>query len=233
MTDEAKGGGMKRAEMAKRIDHTLLGPTATKDAVRQLCEDAIQYGVASACVNPCHVALVRDCLRDSDVKTCAVVGFPHGMSTSETKAFEAQKAVAAGADELDMVINVAALKEGDYAAVTEDIRAVCVAAEKAPRAVIVKVILEMALLTEEEKVAGATLAKAAGAHFVKTSTGFGPGGATVEDVALLRATVGNDTGVKAAGGIRDTETAIAMIEAGADRIGASRTAAILEGTEGS
>jgi len=222
---------MKRAELAKRIDHTLLGPTATKEAVRKLCEEAIQYGVASACVNPCHVELVRNCLKDSEVKTCAVVGFPHGMSTSETKAFEAQKAIAAGADELDMVINVAALKEGDYAAVTEDIRGVCIAAEKAPRPVTVKVILEMALLTEEEKVAGATLAKAAGAHYVKTSTGFGPGGATVEDVALLRATVGNDMDVKAAGGIRDLEAAVAMIEAGADRIGASRTGTILEGAE--
>jgi deoxyribose-phosphate aldolase len=222
---------MKRAELAKRIDHTLLGPTATKEAVRQLCEEAVRYGVAAACVNPCHVGLVRDGLKDSDVKTCAVVGFPHGMSTSDTKAFEAQKAIAAGADELDMVINVAALKEGDYAVVTEDIRGVCIAAEKAPRRVIVKVILEMALLTEEEKVAGATLAKAAGAHYVKTSTGFGPGGATVKDVVLLRATVGNDMGVKAAGGIRDAEAAVAMIEAGADRIGASRTETILEGAE--
>ncbi len=222
---------MKRAELAKRIDHTLLGPTATKEAVRRLCEEAAEYGVASACVNPCHVELVRDCLKDSGVKTCAVIGFPHGMSTSETKAFEAQKAIASGADELDMVINVGALKEGDYAVVTEDIRAVCLAAEKAPRPVHVKVILETALLTDEEKVAGAILAKAAGADFVKTSTGFGPGGATVEDVALLRATVGKEMGVKAAGGIRDAETAIAMIEAGADRIGASRTGAILEGAE--
>jgi deoxyribose-phosphate aldolase len=224
---------MQRAELAKRIDHTLLGPTATTEAVKRLCEEAVRFGVASICVNPCHVGRVHACLKDSQVKTCAVVGFPHGMNTSETKAFEAQKAIGAGADELDMVINVAALKEGDYALVTEDIRGVCIAAEKAPRPVIVKVILEMALLTEREKVAGATLAKAAGAHFVKTSTGFGPGGATVEDVALLRATVGDDTGVKAAGGIRDAETAIAMIEAGADRIGASRTAEILEGVEGS
>ena len=222
---------MRRAELAKRIDHTLLGPTATVEAARRLCEEAVEYGAAAACVNPCHVVLVRDCLKDSDVKTCAVIGFPHGMNTSETKAFEAQKAIASGADELDMVINVGALKEGDYEAVTEDIRGVCLAAEKAPRPVHVKVILEMALLTEEEKVAAATLAKAAGADFVKTSTGFGPGGATVEDVALLRATVGKEMGVKAAGGIRDAETAIAMIEAGADRIGASRTGAILEGVE--
>jgi len=224
---------MKRAELAKRIDHTLLGPTATKEEVDRLCEEGVRFGVASICVNPCHVGRVRACLEDSPVKTCAVVGFPHGMNTSETKVFEAQKAIAAGADELDMVVNVAALKEGDYAMVTQDIRGVCGVAEKAPRPVIVKVILEMALLTEKEKVAGATLAKAAGAHFVKTSTGFGPGGATVEDVALLRATVGDDTGVKAAGGIRDAETAISMIKAGADRIGASRTAAILEAVDGS
>ena len=155
---------MHRAELAKRIDHTLLGPTATREAVKTLCEEALQHGVASVCVNPCHVELVRDSLKNSDVKTCSVIGFPHGMSTAATKAFEAQKAIAAGADELDMVINVAALKEGDYAAVTDDVRGVCLAAEKAPRPVAVKVILEMALLTEEEKVAGATLAKAAGAH---------------------------------------------------------------------
>jgi len=222
---------MQRAELAKRIDHTLLGPIATKEAVRQLCEEAIQYGVAAACVNPCHVGLVRDYLEGSEVKTCAVIGFPHGMTTSEAKAFEAQKAIAAGADELDMVINVAALKEGDYALVLDDIRGVCAAAEKASHPVLVKVILEAALLTDKEKVAGATLAKAAGARYVKTSTGFGPGGATVEDVALLRETVGAAMGVKAAGGIRDAATALAMIEAGADRIGASRTAAILDGLD--
>lgn len=220
---------MQRAELAKRIDHTLLGPAATQQAIKQLCEEAIQYGVAAACVNPCHVQLVADQLKGSGVRTCAVIGFPHGMHTGETKAFEAQKAIASGADELDMVINVGALKEGDYATVLDDIRGVCITAGKAPKPVHVKVILETALLTEEEKVAGATLAKAARAHYVKTSTGFGPGGATVDDVALLRATVGTEMGVKAAGGIRDAETAIAMIEAGADRIGASRTGDILEG----
>jgi deoxyribose-phosphate aldolase len=226
-----KGGKMERAELAKRIDHTLLGPTATREAVKTLCDEAVRFGVASACVSPCHVAQVHDLLKESDVKTCAVIGFPHGMSTAETKGFEAEKAIAAGADELDMVINVGALKEGDYASVSEDIRGVCVAAAKAPRPVCVKVILEMALLTQEEKVAGATLAKAAGANYVKTSTGFGPSGATVEDVALLRASVGGEMGVKAAGGIRDAKTALAMIEAGANRLGASRTAAILDGLE--
>jgi deoxyribose-phosphate aldolase len=222
---------LSRSELAKRIDHTLLGPTATKDGVKKLCEEAIQYGVASVCVNPCHAALAKSYLTDSDVLLCVVVGFPHGMSTRETKAYEAQKAIAAGADELDMVINVAALKEGDFAWVEDDIRAVCAAAEKAPKPVDVKVILEMALLTEEEKIAGAILTKSAGAQFVKTSTGFASGGATLEDVALLRKTVGEEMGVKAAGGIRDATIAQAMIDAGASRIGASRTVEILDSIE--
>jgi len=220
---------VRREELAKMIDHTLLGPTATCDGVRRLCEEGIRYGVASVCVNPCHVALARELTADSPVKVCAVIGFPHGMNTTEVKGFEAEKAIAAGAEELDMVINVSALKEGDYEAVLSDIRSVCSAARKAPAKVLVKVILETALLEEEEKIAGAILAVAGGAGFVKTSTGFGPGGATVEDVALLRRTVGERAGVKAAGGIRDAKTAIAMIEAGASRIGASRTGTILEG----
>jgi deoxyribose-phosphate aldolase len=222
---------LSRSEVAKRIDHTLLGPTATEQGVKKLCEEALSYKVASVCVNPCHASLAKRCLGDSGVLLCIVVGFPHGMSVMETKAFEAQKAIAAGADELDMVINVAALKEGNYSLVEDDVRAVCREAEKAPRPVQVKVILETSLLTDEEKVAGAILAKSAGAHFVKTSTGFGPGGATVEDVALLRKTVGNDMGVKAAGGIRDAATAQAMLQAGASRIGASRTVEILESIE--
>ncbi len=222
---------LTRKELAKRIDHTLLGPTASKAGVKKLCDEAIQYAVASVCVNSCHTSLAKGYLGDSDVLLCVVVGFPHGMASSESKAFEAQKAVAAGADELDMVVNVAALKEGDFAYVEDDIRAVCAVAEKAPRPVTVKVILEMALLTEEEKKAGAILTKSAGAQFVKTSTGFASGGATLEDVALLRAIVGDQMGVKAAGGIRDAATAQAMIEAGASRIGASRTVEILESME--
>ena len=222
---------LTRKEMAKRIDHTLLGQTATKDGVRKLCEEAIQYGTASVCVNPCHAELAKSCLGDSDVLLCVVIGFPHGMSTAEIKAFEAQKAVAAGADELDMVVNVAALKEGDYPTAEADIRAVCAAAGKAPRPVTVKVILETAQLTDDEKVAGAILTKSAGAQFVKTSTGFGPGGATTADVALLRKTVGDDMGVKAAGGIRDAAAVQAMIDAGASRIGASRTVEILSSIE--
>jgi len=222
---------MKRSELAALIDHTLLGPTASRAGVKRLCEEALRYKVAAVCVNPCHVALAREYVQGSTVKTCAVIGFPHGMTTSKSKAFEAQNAIAVGTDELDMVINIAALKEGDFSEVVDDIRAVCEAANAAPRPVRVKAILEMALLTEEEKIAGAILAKAAGAHYVKTSTGYGPGGATVEDVTLLRKIVGDGMGVKAAGGIRDAKTATAMVEAGANRIGASRTVEILEGVD--
>ena len=220
---------MNKTELAKMIDHTLLGPTASTDGVRKLCAEAKEYGFASVCVNPCHTELARELLDADDPKVCVVIGFPHGMSTSEVKGFEAQKAIAEGADELDMVINVAALKAGNYRTVSDDIRAVCAAAEKAPRRALVKVILETALLDDAEKRAGAILAKAAGADFVKTSTGFASGGATVEDVALLRETVGPEMGVKAAGGIHTYEEALAMIEAGATRIGASRSIAIVEG----
>jgi len=222
---------LTKKELAKYIDHTILGPTATKEGVKKLCEEAVQYDVASVCVNPCHATLAKSYLGDSDVLLCVVVGFPHGMSMPETKAYEAQKAIEDGADELDMVINVAALKEGDLAWVENDIREVCSVAEKAARSVDVKVILEMALLTEEEKVTGATITKAAGAQFAKTSTGFASGGATLEDVALLRRVVGDEMGVKAAGGIRDAATAQAMIDAGASRIGASRTVEILDSIE--
>jgi deoxyribose-phosphate aldolase len=220
---------MRKSELAKLIDHTLLGPTPSVEAVRVLCQEAKRYGFASVVVNPCHVQLAHDLLKESSVKVSTVIGFPHGMSTGEVKGFEAQKVIAVGADELDMVLNIAALKDGDYLTVLEDIKCVCAAAKKAPRAVLVKVILETALLSEGEKIAGAILAKAAGADFVKTSTGFGPAGATVEDVSLLRRTVGEGMGVKAAGGIRDYETAVAMIQAGATRIGASRSVSILEG----
>ena len=219
---------MQRGELARRIDHTLLGPKATRSGVTRLCEEGVRHGVASVCVDPYYASTARKALGDSSVKLCVVVGFPQGLTTPEAKAFEAKQAIGAGADELDMVINVSALKDGDEAAVLEDIRGVCAAAQASPHPVLVKVILEMAHLTEEEKVLGANLAKSAGADFVKTSTGFGSGGATIEDVALLRKTVGAEMGVKAACGIRDYETAVAMIEAGATRIGASRTLDILD-----
>ena len=222
---------MKRKELAGMIDHTLLGPTASEDAVKTLCAEADANRFASVCINPCHVALAKQLLPESPVKVCTVIGFPHGMNTASVKAMEAERAIADGADELDMVINVAALKEKAHRRVLEDIVSVCDVAREARRPIVVKVILEIALLSEEEITFGAVLAKAAGADFVKTSTGFGPGGATVEAVGLMRRTVGAEIGVKAAGGIRDYETAVAMIEAGATRIGASRSLAILEGAE--
>jgi deoxyribose-phosphate aldolase len=222
---------MRRSELAQYIDHTLLGSKASRVGVVTLCEEGMENGVASVCVDPCYAKAARQALSDSAVKLCVVIGFPHGLTTPQAKAFEAQEAIDHGAEELDMVVNVCALKEGDEEGVLADIGAVVSAAREAPRPVSVKVILETAALTEEEKRLGAKLAKDAGADYVKTSTGFGPGGATVEDVALLRAAVGPDMGVKAAGGIRDYETALAMIEAGATRIGASRTLAILDGAE--
>jgi deoxyribose-phosphate aldolase len=220
---------MDRRELASYIDHTLLGPAATRAAVKQLCKEAVQWGVAAVCVDPRHAGLAHQQVAGSPVKVCVVVGFPHGTSTTAAKAFEAEEAVAAGADEVDMVIPVGALKEGDFAAVREDVAAVCAAARRAGRPVAVKVILETCLLTDDEKRRGAELAVSAGADYVKTSTGFGAAGATTSDVALLRRAVGPEVGVKAAGGIRDTATALAMIEAGATRIGASRTGDILSG----
>jgi deoxyribose-phosphate aldolase len=189
----------------------------------------VELGVAAVCVNLWHASLARERLVGSPVKLCVVVGFPHGMTTSAVKAFEAQQAVSFGADEIDMVIPVGALKEGDFEAVRADVAAVCIVAQRAGRPVAVKVILETCFLTDDEKRRGAELAVQAGADYVKTSTGFGSAGATTGDVTLLRRIVGPKVGVKAAGGIRDTATAIAMIEAGATRIGASRTADILSG----
>lgn len=220
---------MHRKELAKLIDHTLLGPTASKEEVSRVCEEAKKHGFRSVCVNSCYTPVAYELLQGTGVKVCVVIGFPHGMNARAVKAFEAERAIAEGAEELDMVINVAALKAGEYETVLEDIKAVCTTREKAPRTVLVKVILETALLDEAEKVTGAILAKAGGANFVKTSTGFGPGGATVPDVALLRRTVGKKMGVKAAGGIRDYDTALALVEAGATRIGASRSIDIIEG----
>lgn len=220
---------MRKAELAKLIDHTVLGPTTDQAAVERVCEEATRYGFYSVCIPPTYVALARKLLRDTGVKVCTVVGFPHGQHKPEIKAFEAKEAVDDGADEVDMVINVAGLMSGDYPYVLSDIRAVREAIDKAPRPIVLKVILECALLPDEQKEAGAILAKAAGADFVKTSTGFGPGGATTEDVALLRRVVGGTMGVKAAGGIRDYETALRMIEAGASRIGASKGIQIIEG----
>jgi deoxyribose-phosphate aldolase len=205
--------------IASKIDHTLLKPDATPDQIAQLCFEARKFGFASVCLNPTHVKLAAQLLENSDVKVCTVIGFPLGATLPEVKAFEALDAIKDGASEIDMVINIGALKAGDYTTVAQDIRGVVQVCHE--RGALVKVILEMAMLTEEEKVAGCLIAKEAGADYVKTSTGFGPGGATVEDVALMRRVVGPQMGVKAAGGIHSYEEARGMVQAGATRIGAS------------
>ncbi len=217
-------------DIARTIDHTLLKPDATEDQVRVLCDEAARYHFASVCVNPGFVRLCAQLLRGSQVKVCTVIGFPLGATTSATKAFEARRAIREGATEIDMVLNVGALKSGDYQLVFEDIREVSQAAHDA--GALLKVILETALLTDEEKVAACLLAKRARADFVKTSTGFSSGGATLRDVAIMRATVGPDIGVKASGGIKSYLDAVGMIEAGATRIGASAGVSIVKESKG-
>jgi deoxyribose-phosphate aldolase len=216
------------AALAKYIDHTLLKPEATREQVEKLCAEAAEYKFYSVCVNSSWVALCARKLRGSGVKVCAVVGFPLGAMDSKAKNLETRYAVDNGADEIDMVINVGALKSGDLKTVEEDIRAVRRACRQTT---ILKVIIECALLTDAEKVIACQLAKKAGAHFVKTSTGFAASGAKAEDVALMRRTIGPQMGLKAAGGIRSYEDAIAMIRAGATRIGASASIAIVTGAK--
>ena len=211
------------------IDHTLLKPDATQDQIAQLCYEAKKHGFASVCVNPSYVKLCADLLKESDVLVCTVIGFPLGATSTESKAFEAQKALRDGATEVDMVINVGALKSRDYERVQGDIAAVARAVHAG--GAILKVIIEAALLTDEEKVAACQIATVAGADFVKTSTGFGPGGATADDVALMRRVVGPGMGVKASGGIRSYEDAKKMIAAGASRIGASASVKIVQEAE--
>jgi deoxyribose-phosphate aldolase len=215
--------------MASYIDHTLLKPEATRQDIETLCREAAQFCFASVCVNPNWVPLCRDMLRGSGVKVCTVVGFPLGAHLNDVKAYEARRAVEQGAEEVDMVINIGALKSKDYALVEQDIHGVVSAVGKGT---VVKVILETSLLNRDEKVMGCTLAKAAGADYVKTSTGFSTGGATVEDVQLMRETVGPEIGVKASGGIRTKEDAEAMIQAGATRLGASAGVKIVRGEAG-
>ncbi|MGE5343699.1 MAG: deoxyribose-phosphate aldolase [Candidatus Omnitrophota bacterium] len=210
-------------QLASRIDHTILKPDATRDQVIHVCKEAKQYSFATVCVNSAYIPLVAELLKGTPVKPIAVVGFPFGAATSEAKAFEAGEAIRAGAEEIDMVINIGALKSKDYRMVTEDIRSV-VEASKPHK---VKVIIETAQLNEDEKIIACALSKAAGAAFVKTSTGFGGGGATVEDIRLMRRIVGFDMEVKASGGIRTKEDAQNMLDAGADRIGASASVAIV------
>jgi deoxyribose-phosphate aldolase len=212
--------------LAEMIDHTLLKPDATPEGIAQLCNEARQYGFGAVCVNPVYVRLCADLLRGNFAKVCTVVGFPLGATPTEVKVFEAQTALHQGAGEIDMVINIGALKAKNYELVTRDIRAVVLVCHSA-RA-LVKTIIETSLLDDEEKVAVCLLAKEAGADFVKTSTGFSIGGATVDDVALMRRVVGADMGVKASGGIRTFADMQSMIKAGANRIGASAGVKILQ-----
>lgn len=214
------------AAIASLIDHTLLKPEASRADIKRLCEEAVRFGFASVCINPWYVPLAAELVRGSNVKVCTVAGFPLGATLPQVKVFEAEQAIKLGAQEVDMVINVGALKSGQDEVVVTDIRGVVEACHRG--GAICKVILEAALLTVEEKVRACLACKKAGADFVKTSTGFGPGGATAEDVALMRAVVGSEIGVKAAGGIRSLEDFKKMISAGATRIGASASVKILE-----
>ncbi len=215
---------LSKTELARMIDHTLLkAETTTKDILR-ICQEAKQFGFASVVVNPTYIKKAAEFLKNSEVNVCTVVGFPLGASTTDVKVFEAQNALQNGADELDMVINVGSLKSGDFDLVLCDIKGIVDAADEK----VVKVIIETCYLTKEEKIKACQLAKDANAHFVKTSTGFGSGGATIEDVQLMRKVVGSNMGVKAAGGIRTYEDAIQMIRAGANRLGASAGVSIIE-----
>lgn len=216
-------------ELNRMIDHTILKPEATEAVVQKIIDEAKEYNFFSVCINPCWVAFASEQLADTDVAVCTVIGFPLGANTPEVKAYEAADAIKNGANEVDMVINIGALKSQQYDHVRQDIQGVVDAAKGKA---LVKVIIETALLTDEEKVKACELAKEAGADFVKTSTGFSTGGAKVADIRLMRETVGPDMGVKASGGVHNAEEALAMIEAGATRIGASTGVAIVSGATG-
>ena len=210
---------------SKLFDHTILKPDASKDAVIKICNEALEYNFASVCVNQCRVKLVSELLKGSDVKTCAVVGFPLGATSGKVKAYEAQCAIEDGATEIDMVINIGALKDKEYELVLDDIKAVRNVCELGK--ITLKVIIETCLLTDDEKIKACELSLEAKADFVKTSTGFSTGGAPTENVALMRKVVGDNAYVKASGGIRDKETALKMVNAGADRLGTSATVNIV------
>lgn len=219
---------MSAENLAGFIDHTVLKPEACPADIEKLCREAAEFNFAAVCIAPCYVATAAKLLKETAVKVCTVVGFPLGYQTSAAKAFEAREAVFAGAQEVDMVINIGALKNGQHSFVGEEIRQVVQAVKEAAADGLVKVIIETCYLDHAEKVKACQLAKEAGADFVKTSTGFGPSGAAVEDVRLMRETIGATMGIKAAGGIRNREQALAMIKAGADRIGTSSGVQIVQ-----
>ncbi|MGL5313131.1 MAG: deoxyribose-phosphate aldolase [Peptostreptococcaceae bacterium] len=215
-------------KIANMIDHTILKAMATQEDVVKICNEAKEHGFFSVCINPTHIEFVKTQLEGSNVKVCTVIGFPLGANTPEVKAFETKDAIAKGADEVDMVINIGALKDKNYDLVEKDIKAVVDAADKKA---LVKVIIETCYLTDEEKKIACELAVKAGTDYVKTSTGFGTGGSTPADIKLMRETVGENIGVKASGGVRNEKDAIAVIEAGASRIGASASVAVVSGKD--
>ncbi|MBI1939024.1 MAG: deoxyribose-phosphate aldolase [Ignavibacteriales bacterium] len=217
--------------VARMIDHTLLKPDTTPDEIKKLCDEARTYEFASVCINPCYVTMCRDLLKGTRVKVCTVIGFPLGSNTTEIKRAEAEQALKNGAQEIDMVINIGMLKQGNNQYVFDDINQVVLAAKKYNA--LCKVIIETALLTDEEKIKACLISKEAKADFVKTSTGFSKGGATAGDIALMKYVVGSTVGVKASGGIRTAEDAKLMIESGADRIGASASVKIVKGESAS
>jgi deoxyribose-phosphate aldolase len=222
--------GARPGDVAALIDHTLLKPDASRRDIETLCREAADFGFATVCINPCWVREAAKRLQDSRTAVCTVVGFPLGATTADVKHYETRRAIFDGAAEIDMVINIGALKSGDLRLVERDIEAVTAPCREAR--VVSKVIIEASYLTDQEKVTASTLAKAAGADFVKTSTGFGPGGATVADVALMRRVVGADMGVKAAGGVKDFASLEAMVAAGATRVGASAGVRIVQQSRG-
>lgn len=212
-------------DLSTYFDHTFLKPTATVTDIEKICAEAVQYGFASVCINPCHVKTASNFLRDDSVKVCSVIGFPLGSTQSETKMIEAMRAVEKGADELDMVVNIGALKAGDMNIFLNDILLTVEGADGVP----VKAIIETGCLTDEEKELACRMAVKAGASFVKTCTGFGPGKAEISDIILMRSVVGPDIGVKASGGVKNYEQAVALIKAGANRIGSSASVEIVKG----
>jgi deoxyribose-phosphate aldolase len=219
---------MKRKEVARMIDHTVLKAETSSEKVRQICNEALENNFASVCINPCNISLAAEMLKESGVKVCTVIGFPLGANTTAVKTFETEDAIKNGAQEVDMVINIGKLKDKDYEYVKNDIKAVVDAAKGKA---LTKVIIETCLLTDEEKVIVCRLSKEAGADFVKTSTGFSTGGAKAEDIKLMRETVGPNIGVKASGGVHDYAGAKALVEAGASRIGASASILICQGAD--
>jgi len=222
-------GTISKEQLAGMIDHSLLNPSLTADDIKRGCQDAINCGFAAVVVNPAHVPIIVKALKDTSVKACSVVSFPFGLSATDAKVYEARTVLAQGAQEIDMVMNFSALRSGHADVVLNDIKSVVNEAKQYSRPVVVKVILENCYLSEMEKRQACLITREAGADYVKTSTGFGKGGATIEDVRLMREIVGPKFGVKAAGGIRNLEQALSMIEAGANRIGTSASLSILEG----